>query len=338
MKEEKLKMKNKAICFILLMVTTISVFGEEERIFGDRIEDFNGFVYKDFICRFQNDFTIKGKYKKKNIQIMKYIGTKTDVIIPKKINGFPVTSIYTNAFGNFQSKYLVLDKMPFVPLTSIIIPNGIKEIGDTAFKGNYLTNVIIPNSVERIESNAFLQNQLKGHKEPFSIMIYKKKITIIGYNHDEKDIVIPEKINELPVIAIGEWAFIGYNLISIIIPDTVKIIGIGAFANNRLTNVIIPESVEIIDMYAFSNNRLTNVIIPNSIKIINRGVFQHNQLTIITIPNSIELIESEAFKDNNLTITIIPNSITKIKHDAFDQEVIIIYPKDIQKFFLFWGI
>jgi hypothetical protein len=73
-----------------------------------------------------------------------YEGDSTEVVIPAKYNGLPVTSIGYRAFSNCSS------------LTSVTIGNSVTTIGEGAFSGcSSLTSVTIPNSVTSIGRNAF---------------------------------------------------------------------------------------------------------------------------------------------------------------------------------------
>jgi hypothetical protein len=80
------------------------------------------------------------------------------------------------------------------------------------------------------------------------------KITITGYKGSVKSVVIPEKINGLPVVAIGDYAFPCNHLTSITLPNSVTYIGDYAFKDNSITSVVIPNSVKSLSNYAFDFN------------------------------------------------------------------------------------
>ena len=68
----------------------------------------------------------------------------TEVVIPKEFEGFPVVRIQAYAFWGQEA------------LTSVIIPEGVKEIEDNAFGYcENLTSIVIPESVIYIDKNAF---------------------------------------------------------------------------------------------------------------------------------------------------------------------------------------
>ncbi len=131
------------------------------------------------------------------------------------------------------------------------------------------------------------------------------------------DVIIPSTIEGKPVTSIGEYAFNGRNLTSVVIPNSVTSIGNWAFSDNQLTSIVIPNSVTSIGNYAFSDNPLTSVIIPNTVTYLGWWVFAYNQLISATISNNIAYIDEGVFCNNQLTSVIIPNNITAIVYSAF---------------------
>ena len=142
--------------------------------------------------------------------------------------------------------------------------------------------------------------------------------TIVKFNcSGTTDVVIPEKINNQLVTAIGENAFSGREINSVFIPDSVESIGFRAFSGNELTHIAIPKSVKTIGKAAFLGNQLTDIVIPDSLTKIEGSTFAGNQLNHVVIPNSIATIGREAFASNKITIVTIPDSVLKIEQGAF---------------------
>ena len=54
-------------------------------------------------------------------------------------------------------------------------------------------------------------------------------LSITGYEGEEEEIVIPSEIDGEPVVEIGEYAFMGWSLTSVTVPEGVKKICDGAF-------------------------------------------------------------------------------------------------------------
>jgi hypothetical protein len=148
-----------------------------------------------------------------SVKITGYIGMESIVNIPRKIENYFVTSIWSRAFyGN-----------DFV--NSITLPEGITSIERDAFECcTLLSSIVLPDSVTSIESGAF--------RECTSLL----------------DIVIPKSVTDveswvfqscssLSTVTISDgvtnielWAFDGcLSLTSVIIPDSVKSIGDTAF-------------------------------------------------------------------------------------------------------------
>ena len=177
------------------------------------------------------------------------------------------------------------------------------------------------------------------------------------YSHDGKRLLKgPDSIQSYQIkhgtTVICDDAF-GWlsGLRSVIIPNTVKIIGDGAFRCHDLLSIEIPESVQflvanpfyrgiksivchsphfIVDnnvLYSRDKHRLIAFFgkykqfdIPNSVINIEKRAFWNceGQLTSVTIPNSVISIGNQAFGNCwGLTSITIPNSVTTIGDSAF---------------------
>ncbi len=215
-------------------------------------------------------------------------------------------------------------------VTDLVIPDGITEIGVSAFKGcTSLTSVTIGNSVTSIDRKAFYGcSSLKGvHITDIAAWCnikfgdYGNPLHLAHnlYLNGElvKDLVIPDGIT-----TIGTYAFYGCtSLTSVIIPDSVTSIGYKTFYGcTGLTSITIPDSVTEIGSYTFENcTGLTSVTIPDSVTSIGNGVFGDCYgLASVTIPDSVTSIGDSAFSDCiGLTSVTIPGSVTTIGDDAF---------------------
>ena len=154
----------------------------------------------------------------------------------------------------------------------------------------------------------------------FTIQVNDDNVSasINRYLCTEDKIIIPEKVNGMNIISIGNGAFSGKQLTIVTIPYGVTSIGIGAFASNQLTSVEIPNSVTSIGGSAFVGNKLTSVTIEEGVTSIGSGAFSNNQLTSVEIPNSVTSIGSGAFYGNQLKSVTIPSSVTSIGTGAFN--------------------
>ena len=70
-----------------------------------------------------------------------------DLIIPKYVGGYPVTSIQPGAFESSQ-------------INSVQFPNTMEIIGRSGFYDNQITSLVLPSRIERIGSGAFEYNPL----------------------------------------------------------------------------------------------------------------------------------------------------------------------------------
>ena len=149
------------------------------------------------------------------------------ISIPSSIGGVPATVIGDDAFagGSVVNGQWVLGHQ----LTSVVIPNSVTSIGNSAFGDNNLTSVVIPSSVTSIGNWAFGDNNLTS-------------------------VVIPSSVT-----SIEGWAFVNNNLTSVVIPNSVTSIGGNAFLSNNLTSATIGSGVTAIgpSVFAFNPNLAT---------------------------------------------------------------------------------
>ena len=175
--------------------------------------------------------------------------------------------------------------------------------------------------------------------------VYGDHVEITGYDGNDADLIIPAEIEDLPVTAIADWAFLraesltgivipetvtsigdyAFNgcrsLTGIILPESVTHIGVGAFYGcESLFSIVIPEGVTAISDYTFSECKtLASVLLPESITSIGDWTFSEcHSLTGINIPDHVTAIGERTFSgcENLLTINI-PKSATSIGDSAF---------------------
>ncbi len=183
----------------------------------------------------------------------------------------------TSATINTNCKFIGSSAFFITSLTSIVIPNSVTSIGDSAFEGCYnLISIEIPNSVTSIGDSAFegcysLQYTIEGN------------LKYLGNNSNPYLYLAGTTSDDITSATINaNCKFIGSSafyycesLTSITIPNGVTSIGEDAFAHcESLTSITIPNSVTSIDDFAFySCSSLTSIVIPESVEAISSYAF-----------------------------------------------------------------
>lgn len=163
--------------------------------------------------------------------------TKTELIIPYKINGILISNIGIGAFAAHSS------------LITINIPNSVESIGEHAFyECTSLISVNIPNSVRSIGESVF------GNCSSLTLVNLSNNVTSIGSGTFSLCSLLASINIPNGITSIGSSAFYGCSsLNSINIPNSVTDISSGAFSG--CTNLTIYcEQGSSADTYAKSNN------------------------------------------------------------------------------------
>lgn len=146
--------------------------------------------------------------------------------------------------------------------------------------------------------------------------------TILKYNMDASlsDIVIPEKINGVAVVAIGDGAF--YRDVA---PEMQELWS--RFSEqekvvfySKLRSITIPEGVKIIGNNAFAYNyALTEINLTSTLKYIGEAAFEDcMNLPTIDLPDSITEIGARAFSGcKSITAVQLPVELSEIKNATF---------------------
>lgn len=186
-------------------------------------------------------------------------------------------------------------------MTAITFPDGLTEIGQTAFQNSMLTAVSIPDTVTTMGSGAFT-----GSASLTSIKLSKNVTEIpasafnagTSTNMKLTELVIPEGVK-----TIGTSAFMGAHVESLTLPGTLTSIGGKAFQNHQLTEVEIPENVLEIGSNAFSitqensSKALTKVILHEGLQTIGKEAFTGNKITEIDLPSTVTLTHKNTSAD-----------------------------------------
>ena len=307
------------------------------------------------------------KVENNQVTILKYKDScSKNVIIPSKIDGYPVTTLGASSFSGLK-------------ITSVQFPNTLVTIQDEAFRNNLISDLHFPDSLRSIYAGAFSFNRLTKLPDLWMVTylasgvftgnlfseedayLYKRNAdgtydysTITGYAGNEKNLVIPKEKNGVQLKTIGERAFRGYKLDSVVIPEGVETVEAFAFYTCGLKSISLPSTLKVLEDSSFRGNNLTSIDIPDSVVKLSGNVFNNNLLpddqafiykrtesgidysTIVsygganknvvipTIKNGVSLktITGYAFHASQLTSVVIPDSVTLIEPGAFNNNLL----------------
>ena len=154
---------------------------------------------------------------------------KGHLTIPEFIDGKPVTSIGDAAFRSAR-------------LSGVTIPESVTSIGKDVFWGCFgIGDINIPSRLETIGSSAF--RDLRPLKE---VIIPESVVSIGSHAFTGCNSLV---LADLPshFTSVPPWLFANCDLREVNLPKGITTIGDGAFSGNRnLKSIVIPESVEII--------------------------------------------------------------------------------------------
>lgn len=334
----KSKLANKIISFLLSLAMLFSITsGIEFSVFANTSGDYQYKVLNDGAA-----------------EIIKYMGSETDFIIPSTIDGYSVTHLGAFAFDHCSSLTITIPNSVTSignyafyhcsSLADVTIPNSVLTIGNDAFSEcNSLVNLVIPDSVKKIGDCAFsdcckLENIKLGrniHDIGDRTFLRCGNLTNISiddnnpYFSSEDGVLFDKDKSKLIQYPIGNVRTY-YS-----IPEGVINIENSSFEEcKNLTNIEMPNTIISIDNYAFYNcKNLSRITIHSSVKNIGDSAFENcnslQYLYIDDIKSWFNIKFSNAYSnpgfygsslyiDNELvTDLIIPDGVTNIGSYSF---------------------
>ena len=221
----------------------------------------------------------------------------------------------------------------YCSLNSIAMPDTLASIGDSAFVGcSSLSSITLPNTLASIGDYAF--SCCSGLSD------IALPDTLVSIGDDTFSLCSSLSYITLPdtLVSIGDDTFAHCSsLNSITLPDTLTYIGNGAFADcSSLSSIYLPESLKVIGSWAFNGcENLSSINLPKSLTNIGRGGFANcKSLSSIELPQSLTSVEGYTFGAcRNLSNVVLPESLTAIWEFAFascDKLSIISIPSSIE--------
>lgn len=217
------------------------------------------------------------------------------VVIPEEVDGFVVTSIGESAYESNRN------------VTSVVVPDSIKEIKENAFKGVTKITNFEANGVETIGASAF--NGCTG------------LITFNTPNAVELGDGILEKCSKLKNVSIGAniipvGTFRNCSVLTDYDFTGIETIGDNAFYGCKLLNNVSLSGVKNIGNSAFRGcTGLTNLSL-NGVENIGDSAFYNTGLTSLTLTN-IGTVGSSAFKSCSSLESVSLNNVGEIGEGAF---------------------
>ena len=192
-------------------------------------------------------------------------------------------------------------------LKSIVIPNSVTTIGESAFEHTGLSNINIPESVTEIGNRAFLAcNSLKEAR-------------------------LSESVQRIGAAAFYWCA----NLESVNIPESVRYIGASAFERCSSLKTVTISADTICNAAFLGCKGLTDVRLGDSVRYIDRAAFSDcKSLKTLTIPEKVTRLNPYIFgagADSNITLTLKSPVPPEIDPEALPAGLTIYIPKGSKK-------
>lgn len=154
-------------------------------------------------------------------------------------------------------------------IKEVILPEGVKIIGNEAFRYSELEKINFPSSLTSIGNASFYESRVQTAELPEGVTSIGE--LAFGFGRYLKHITLPSALTVVPFGLCNAC----YSLEEIVLPEGLKEIGESAFSGcDKIESVVIPESVTSLGSWAFASNaNLKHIVVPGKIYELISGQF-----------------------------------------------------------------
>ena len=333
----------RAVSFVLVFMTVFSVFTIlPSEVFhtayvkaAEMFSSETGASTRETYTTDDFTYTLIDEYSK--VQILSYIGSDADVVIPDRIDNKKVTSIADSAFREKSITSVVfgqyvesIGNYAFYSCQSLneldFSKSSVKTIGDYAFTVcKSLESIEFPDSLESVGYGAFsaYTNGYRGSYVGSSLKSVKFGSglkSIADYAFYENSALNTVKFTGVALTSIGYQSFYNTAITELDLSGADASIGTYAFYRCNSLETVKLSGVKTIGQNAFDNCRkLTSVELSENLTIIESGAFESCvALKNIDIPNKVTELNDNTFANcTSLKNVSIGSGCTSISSTAF---------------------
>ena len=201
-------------------------------------------------------------------------------------------------------------------INSVIMPEGIKTIGEYAFRGTNLRRINIPSTVTNIKRNAFYGTPLQY--VTFTNGSQLEEIACYAFQTCKslQEAILPEGLKTIGYAAFEQCT----ALKRVVMPNTVTTLGAYAFSGcTSLQSIRFSDGMtEVPDFACYNCTALNDVHLPSGVTLISREAFRGTtSLSEIDFPASLRTIVYLAFYGSGLESVKLPINLQYLGTETF---------------------